>query len=140
MKLRIGIVALILILSCSERSTYKVTFCQALDDKRCVSADTVFDFGKRVFIQFTSEKAFEQDTIVGMIYGLPPAKDIGDRFMFAQKVFAIVPGQNLIEHYIPFEEFGSIGVYEIEFTDKNGAVLGVNTLRVRHPDESQSLQ
>ena len=130
------LLATITILACSPNNQYKLSFCEAIEQQVCVGEDSVFAFGTRVFVQFSAPKPFPQDTIVGKVYGIL-TEPAGERFMVAQREFLIGEDQSLIEHYIPFEDFNSIGKYEIEFSDKAGSVLTTGKMRILAPDSSQ---
>lgn len=114
-------------MACEAEQKTEVNFCLELDEKgHCAEPAKQFPFGSKIYVACTSSKPFEGKAMKGNIYFLKE----GEKVFFNFKHFDLQPGQQSVNSYIPFDQFGGKGGFYIEFVDENGKVLEGNSLEI----------
>ena len=105
-----------------------INFCESYEaDKNCQDSGNTFELGTPVFVHFTSDTPFKEDTITGRIIRI--AED-GELYELGMKQFNLESETTYLTQSIPFQNFGhdALGTFLIKFSDTNDQVLAEREL------------
>ena len=119
---------ILLFTQCIDEPKTTVKFCESFDkNDQCVNIKNEFKPYTRVYIRCESTKPFNTDKITGSIYNV-----FGESKNFiGAKEFKVKPEDKTIAYYIPFEQYGGLGDFLIEFKDEKGKLIAEGKMTVK---------
>ncbi len=123
-KYRIGLLTLLIMISCTSQREYTLNFCTSLNKGiECEPSLTSFNVGDRVFVLFECNQPFIEKKVTGKFYYIEQNKKIE----LGSQGWTINPGDSYAYDYVDFTQPGK---YEFEFLNDKGEILASKKLEV----------